>query len=102
MRAVSSADQLERRTIYALRHDVYADELRQHPRNNGQALTDAPDEVNAYLVAKAGDDIVGFVAITPPNDRGYSIDKYLPRQQVKEVTNGTRPNNRRHARPRSH
>jgi hypothetical protein len=41
---------------------VYAEELRQHPRNECQTLSDPLDEVNAYLIAKVGDDIVGFVA----------------------------------------
>ena len=86
---VSIAGEQERHAIYALRHDVYAEELQQHPCNERQTLSDQLDDVNAYLVATVDDDIVGFVAITPPNERGYSIDKYFSRQQVPVVFDHT-------------
>ena len=45
-------------------------------------LTDAIDRVNSYLVAKRGPLVVGFVAITPPNPLGYSVDKYFTRPEL--------------------
>ncbi|MEO7646991.1 MAG: aminotransferase class I/II-fold pyridoxal phosphate-dependent enzyme, partial [Gemmatimonadaceae bacterium] len=75
-------DALDRERIYALRHEVYAAELGQHPENDAQLLSDQLDSVNAYLVAKVGGAIAGFVAITPPSEAGYSVDKYFAREDL--------------------
>lgn len=80
--SLSLADEHQRARIYAIRHQVYAEELGQHPRNDRGQLTDSLDAVNVYLVARLGEDIAGFVAITPPNAVGYSIDKYFTRSDV--------------------
>jgi len=79
---LSIADLRDRRSIYALRHQVYAQELGQHRENHEGVLTDHLDEVNTYVVAKRDDTVVGFVAITPPNPHGYSIDKYFSRHET--------------------
>ena len=79
---IAVADERDRARIYQLRHDVYATELAQHAANSAETLTDALDAVNVYLVARRGDTVVGFVAITPPNTTGYSIDKYFPRASL--------------------
>jgi histidinol-phosphate/aromatic aminotransferase/cobyric acid decarboxylase-like protein len=76
------ADDADRERIYAIRHQVYARELGQHAENDEGRLTDALDAVNVYLVATVGRDVAGFVSITPPNDVGYSIDKYFARDDV--------------------
>lgn len=80
--SLSVADERDRERIYAIRHQVYARELGQHAENDYGRLTDALDAVNTYLVAKMSGDIAGFVSITPPNDVGYSIDKYFARDDV--------------------
>jgi histidinol-phosphate/aromatic aminotransferase/cobyric acid decarboxylase-like protein/N-acyl-L-homoserine lactone synthetase len=80
--AVSLADELDRASIYAIRHQVYAEELKQHPENATGLLVDELDEVNVYLVAKCSGQIAGFVSITPPNEHGYSLDKYFPRRSL--------------------
>src|SRR5678809_308792 len=82
MLAVSVADERDRESIYAIRHQVYAQELRQHPENAEGRLTDTLDEINTYLVVKRDDEIAGFVAITPPTDAGYSLDKYFARDAL--------------------
>ena len=79
---LSIADAQDRLSIYAARHLVYASELGQHPETPDGVLTDILDEVNTYLVAKRDDQVVGFVAITPPNRRGYSVDKYFAREDM--------------------
>jgi N-acyl-L-homoserine lactone synthetase len=79
---LSLADEEDRQSIYALRHQVYARELGQHRENREGVLTDVLDQVNTYLVAKRGGAIVGFVAITPPNPHGYSVDKYFARRDM--------------------
>lgn len=79
---LSLATDADRSQIYAIRHQVYAAELHQHPQNAAGALTDALDAINSYVVAKCGDAVVGFVAITPPTPRGYSVDKYFSRDDI--------------------
>src|SRR4051812_20326092 len=79
---LSLATPEERQRIYALRHHVYARELRQYAENPEGLLRDPLDEVNSYIVAKQHESIVGFVAVTPPSPRGYSIDKYFCRREL--------------------
>ncbi len=79
---VREASNADRARIYALRHAVYARELAQHPTNADQRLSDPLDESNRYIVAANGDDVVGFISITPPQAGHYSIDKYVRRDAV--------------------
>jgi ribosomal protein S18 acetylase RimI-like enzyme len=79
---VSLATPEDRVQIYAIRHQVYARELRQHPDNPEGVLQDALDDINTYVVAKRGGSVVGFVAVTPPATYGYSIDKYFRRDDL--------------------
>ncbi len=72
---VALGSEADRRTIYSLRHDVYARELRQHRENAEQALHDALDDDNLYIVATVDGAIAGFISITPPEHGVYSIDK---------------------------
>lgn len=76
------ASEADRQAIYAIRHAVYADELGQHPVNALHQLTDGLDAVNHYIVAKQNDTLVGFVSITPPAARMYSVDKYVDRSLI--------------------
>ena len=79
---ISFSDEEDRENIYTIRHQVYATELGQYTENEQGRLTDQLDSVNCYLVAKIADNIVGFVSITPPNEVGYSIDKYFARGEL--------------------
>src|SRR5438132_4581235 len=79
---ISLADERDRDRIYAIRHDVYAQELKQHAQNAGGLLKDKLDEINTYLVARRGGAIAGFIAVTPPTAAGYSIDKYFTRSEL--------------------
>lgn len=76
---ISLADDRDRLAIYSIRHAVYARELRQHAENADGLLRDKLDDVNTYIVATEGRTVVGFVAVTPPNAYGYSLDKYFDR-----------------------
>lgn len=71
----------DRDTIYRLRHDVFARELAQHGENADGRLIDSLDEFNTYLTASLGEEIAGFISVTPPGAR-YSIDKYLSRDEL--------------------
>jgi histidinol-phosphate/aromatic aminotransferase/cobyric acid decarboxylase-like protein/GNAT superfamily N-acetyltransferase len=75
---IAHASAGDREQIHRMRHSVYATELRQHAENQGGRLEDALDGVNDYLVVRRDGRVIGFISITPPNDRGYSVDKYIP------------------------
>ncbi|MBI4605686.1 MAG: aminotransferase class I/II-fold pyridoxal phosphate-dependent enzyme [Planctomycetes bacterium] len=76
---VAMASPADREAIYALRHDVYAEELGQHPPNAAGRLTDPLDAFNHVIVARAGGHVIGFVSVTPPGSGRFSVDKYVPR-----------------------
>jgi histidinol-phosphate/aromatic aminotransferase/cobyric acid decarboxylase-like protein/N-acyl-L-homoserine lactone synthetase len=77
---VRTATPADMSQIHRLRHDVYADELRQHePRPEG-ALADDLDRDNVYLVVATGDEVAGFVSVTPPWLGRFSVDKYVRRE----------------------
>lgn len=77
----------DRALISRLRHEVYARELRQHPPNLNGKLGDAVDGFNSFIVASLGDEIAGFISVTPPSSGGYSIDKYFRREEFPELLN---------------
>src|SRR5687767_6801843 len=74
------ADHRDRTAIHQLRHNIYAEELAQHPVNPEGRLSDPVDGWNVYLVAKVDEEIAGFISITPPGHPSYSIDKYFDRE----------------------
>jgi histidinol-phosphate/aromatic aminotransferase/cobyric acid decarboxylase-like protein len=76
---ISMATGADRPAIYAMRHDVYAVELGQHPRNAEGMLSDPLDEFNEYIVAHVDGQLAAFISITPPGFGRYSIDKYAAR-----------------------
>src|SRR5438128_6292514 len=79
---IALATESERRIIYQARHNIYAQELAQHPENARGQLSDPLDAFNVYLASSVGNELVGFISITPPTAKGYSIDKYLKRDQL--------------------
>ncbi len=80
--SLSVASTADRKEIYKIRHEVYAKELRQHSVNTSCELTDSLDECNYYIVAKQRETVIGFVSITPPTSRAFSVDKYFNRNSV--------------------
>lgn len=79
---LSIASQNDRKDIFKIRHDIYANELKQHPENSNETLTDELDFTNHYIVAKQYDHILGFISITSPSAEKYSVDKYFKRSDV--------------------
>lgn len=79
---ISMAESADRSAIYAMRHEVYARELGQYAVNERETLSDALDDFNEYVVAHAGEELVGFISITPPGHGRYSIDKYVRRDEL--------------------
>ena len=78
----SIASNLDRQEIYKIRHLIYAKELNQHAVNPSEQLIDDLDTENKYIVAKAGNQIFGFISITTPNSKKYSVDKYFSRSDI--------------------
>ncbi|MFT7676803.1 MAG: hypothetical protein ACI8QC_000779 [Planctomycetota bacterium] len=81
-RTVRLGGDQDRPAIYALRHAVYATELGQHPGNQEARLSDTLDEFNQYVVFTVGEELAGFVSITPPGQLSYSVDKYIERSDL--------------------
>jgi histidinol-phosphate/aromatic aminotransferase/cobyric acid decarboxylase-like protein len=79
---ISAAAPGDRPAIFRMRHDVYAQELRQHPTNSDHLLRDSLDDFNHYITAHVDSELVGFISITPPGFGKYSIDKYIAREAV--------------------
>ena len=87
---VTLATEADRRTIYGLRHEIYARELHQHSENMERTLRDSLDDDNVYIVAKINAAIAGFISITLPRNGIYSLDKYLRRDEIPfELDEGT-------------
>ena len=80
------ANECDRAAIYALRHEVYAEELHQHATNTAHTLVDALDASNLYFVAyaitEAGPELAGFISLTPPEAPLFSVEKYIPREEL--------------------
>lgn len=79
---IRMADGGDREAIYRLRHAVFAAELGQYSVNSTGRLTDALDAFNQYVVVAEGEQITGFVSITPPGGPSYGIDKYFKRAEL--------------------
>jgi histidinol-phosphate/aromatic aminotransferase/cobyric acid decarboxylase-like protein/predicted GNAT family N-acyltransferase len=79
---ISMATPADRPAIYAMRHEVYAVELGQHPQNAEGMLSDALDAFNEYIVAHVDGELAAFISITPPGFGRYSIDKYAAREDL--------------------
>jgi len=71
----------DRRRVYQARYQVYAEELGQHARNAEGMLSNDLDAFNQYVIAVQGEELLGFVSITPPGQARYSLDGYLPRSE---------------------
>lgn len=78
---VRLATPADRRRIYQTRYQVYAEELGQHARNAEGMLSNDLDAFNQYVIAVQGEELLGFVSITPPGQARYSLDSYLPRSE---------------------
>src|SRR5689334_20501571 len=76
------ANAADREAIYHLRHEVYAEELHQHLPNADNALRDALDGSNLYLIAQVGEELAGFISLTPPEAPAFSVEKYIPREEL--------------------
>ena len=75
---IALADGKDREEIYRIRHDVYAQELQQHPPSASTRLSDSLDATNVYLVATLGRKVAGFVSVTPRACQVTPLTNTLP------------------------
>ncbi len=72
---VKEASQDEFDKIHELNHQVFADEIPQHEKQQDGKLVDAYHERNTYIIALEGDELVGMVCYNPI--RPFSLDKKM-------------------------
>jgi aspartate aminotransferase-like enzyme len=61
--------------IFRLNYQTFVEEIPQHPPNADRRLVDRFHDENTYLVAAAGDEIVGMIAMR--GRRPFSLDEKL-------------------------
>ena len=87
---VHIATDADREMIYRHRYQVFAKELGQYPENCEESLSDERDSYNTYLTVKYEGKIVGFASITPPHDKGLSIEQHIKQRDIDyEISEGT-------------
>lgn len=74
---IERAGDSDRRAIERLRHAVYATELCQFPEQPDGVLPEDDWADRIYITARAGGELAGFVAITPPWAPRYGIERRL-------------------------
>lgn len=62
--------------IHQLNYQTFVEEIPQHKQNENQHLIDKFHEENTYVIAKAGDEVAGMIAIRAK--RPFSLDYKLP------------------------
>ena len=72
----------DRMAVYRARHDVYATELRQYESRLDGVLPDTENLYAIYIIATIGNELAGFVGITPPDSPRFSVDRYLCRDEI--------------------
>lgn len=80
--ALKLPEKEERDLIYQLRHEVYSEEIGQHPPHELGRLQDSLDAENLYITAWCEDALAGFICLTPPKASHFSLDKYFPRDAL--------------------
>ncbi|GAA4607814.1 histidinol-phosphate/aromatic aminotransferase/cobyric acid decarboxylase-like protein [Actinoplanes octamycinicus] len=82
---VRVATHQDRDEIFRLRHEVYAVELRQYPIDPRGRLDEPADSGNVHLLVLAGDELAGFVSLTPPSAPRYFVERYLNEAAARRV-----------------
>lgn len=71
-----AADHDEFEQIHQLNYQTFVEEIPQHKQNENQLLIDKFHEENTYVIAKAGEEVAGMIAIRAK--RPFSLDYKLP------------------------
>jgi aspartate aminotransferase-like enzyme len=70
-----ATESLEFEQIFQLAYDTFVEEIPQHQPNPDRRHVDRFHDENTYLIARAGDEVVGMLAIR--GDRPFSLDEKL-------------------------
>ena len=70
-----ATESLEFEQIFQLAYDTFVEEIPQHQPNPDRRHVDRFHDENTYLIALAGDEVVGMLAIR--GDRPFSLDEKL-------------------------
>jgi aspartate aminotransferase-like enzyme/GNAT superfamily N-acetyltransferase len=70
-----ATESLEFEQIFKLAYDTFVEEIPQHQPNPDRRHVDRFHDENTYLIARAGDEVVGMLAIR--GDRPFSLDEKL-------------------------
>ncbi|MEK3854313.1 GNAT family N-acetyltransferase [Cytobacillus sp. FSL H8-0458] len=71
-----AAEHDEFEQIHQLNYQTFVEEIPQHKQNENQHLIDKFHEENTYVIAKAGEEVAGMIAIRAK--RPFSLDYKLP------------------------
>lgn len=71
-----AVDHDEFEQIHQLNYQTFVEEIPQHKQNENQLLIDKFHEENTYVIAKAGEEVAGMIAIRAK--RPFSLDYKLP------------------------
>lgn len=70
--------------IFEFNHDIFANELGQHPKTGSGRLVDAHHERNTYFIARDGGRIVGMLCATRPGPHGFSVQQKMDEPEILE------------------
>ena len=60
--------------ISLLRHEVYAEELKQYGLNSEQKLEDPGRH---FITCMVGTKLAGYISLNPPNQKPFRVTKYF-------------------------
>ena len=68
--------------ISTLRHEVYADELKQYEANTTGRLDDPGRH---FIACMEGDSIAGYISLNPPNSKPFRLTKYFSEEVLAQT-----------------
>ncbi len=85
---IRDAEPADSEWIAEQRHEVYARELGQLPISPSGSYRDSLDARNRYIVLEKHHQRAGFISITPPDARPFSIHKYFSDAELAFLAEG--------------
>lgn len=75
IKIADTPDEIEQ--VHRLNHETFVEEIPQHAGTSGGRLVDAHHERNTYFVAKAGEQVVGMIALTRSKGDRFNVDEKM-------------------------
>lgn len=63
--------------VFRLNHEIFAEELQQHPLRNDRRLIDAHHERNTYFLVRSGEALLGMICATHYDGKRFSVEGKL-------------------------